>query len=152
MGKLLEAVSKQIHDSKDPELAYVLNELSDNLAECDTVEKGFKHTPSMVIILKSDDPNCGAKYMIDMDSLKKYADDQNKPINAAYKQVLYDNNIAEEDAGVFVNNVNMEGIYDYIINSPTPEIKHERTSAISSLSTDINTLRMNNIRIIKSLS
>lgn len=151
MGKLLDAVTKQIHETKDPELAYILNELCDDLAECDTVDKGFKHTKSMVIILKAEDPNCNAKYMVDMDSLKKYADDSNTPINTAYKQVLYDNNIEEEEAAVFVNNVNMESMYDYIINSPTPEIKHERTNAIATLSTDINTLKMNGINIIKSL-
>lgn len=156
MGLLLEAVKKQIIQTKDPELAYLVNEIADKLSECPTTENEFKFPSRAVIILKSkndddDDTDAEGKYLIDYDTLARFASDNKMDIPAAYQQVIYDNKLNAENCAVLINNVNLDNIFESIVNSPTKDEYTRRKVALEQYSTFLHQLTLNDIKIVKTM-
>lgn len=152
MGALLEAVKKQIIQTKDPELAYLTNEISDILSECPTLDKDVKMPSAAVIIIKVDDGRkCnGKKFLIDYDSLSKFSKSNDLPPDEGYKQVLYDNDLSNEETAVLIPNLDTDNIYESIVYSPTKDLVERKKVALNEYYTTINSLQLHGISIVKS--
>lgn len=150
MSSFIELIQEEINNTKDPDLTYIISELSEDLSEVPTVNSGFNVTPNMVVVVAvPQEHDCDKKYYIDANSLIRYAQNSQQPIPQAYDQVVEKNCIKKEDTCLLLQDINIEECSNAILYAPNEKIRQSRLEGLMSYSNLIHSIKEQDISIVR---
>lgn len=150
--KFVEIIKEELERRENPDLTYIMTELSEDLSEVPTVPQGFTITPNMVIVVAvPQEHDSDKKYYIDANSLMRFAQSSEQPVAQAADQVLEKNCVKKEDCAVLINDLNIEQTTHEIKFAPNESVRNEKLEGLFDYAGMIHELREANYSVVKYL-
>lgn len=150
--KFLEVIKEELERKENPDLSYIITELSEDLSEVPTVPEGFNITPNMVIVVAvPQDHDSDKKYYIDANSLMRFSQSSEQPVAQAADQVLEKNDIKKEDCAILISNLDLEQTSHEIKFAPNESVRNEKLEGLFTYAGMIHELKEASYTVVKYL-
>jgi hypothetical protein len=150
--KFIEMIREELERRENPDLTYIITELSEDLSEVPTVSQGFSITPNMVIVVAvPQEHDSDKKYYIDANSLLRFAQSSEQPPAQAADQVLEKNCIKKEECAILMSDLDLEQTTHEIKFAPNESVRNEKLEGLFNYAGMIHELKEANYSVVKYL-
>jgi hypothetical protein len=148
--KFIEAIREELERKENPDLTYIITELSEDLSEVPTVTQGFDITPNMVIVVAiPQDHDSDKKYYIDANSLLRFAQSSDQPVAQAADQVLEKNEVKKEECSILIPDLDLEQTTHEIKFAPNESVRNEKLEGLFDYAGMIRELKEASYSVVK---
>lgn len=148
MKSFIETVQEELK-RLNPDIDYVVSEACKEVDELPTTQPVPFTAPMVVIVPRTPDDQCNAKFVIDYDTLMRYAQSSQQSVPVAVDQVVaVEKCIKKEDCAVAIKKIDLESTSNEINNAPNDAIKENKLSGLLNITNTINELKEAGIPVL----